>query len=195
MPETFWTPELVGHFFAGLQFMLGDLDADTDAEPQGRRRQRVVVAGSVRRRQRRRSPAGACASHRPRRRSPRSLDVPNGGSLTTIRVGAADNNMWFGWRVGLPDRRSARLTFSEALAKADVMSITTRRGLQSRDGQRRESRSGWTTACRRASAAAIVYRLRELNLQPLSYRVETLPARRGDATPGLRVCQVDQSRR
>src|SRR5262245_37625555 len=35
MPETFMTPELVGHFLAGLQFMLGDLEAD--ATPNSRR--------------------------------------------------------------------------------------------------------------------------------------------------------------
>lgn len=29
MPETFMTPEIVGHFLAGVQFMLGDLEADT----------------------------------------------------------------------------------------------------------------------------------------------------------------------
>jgi type 1 glutamine amidotransferase len=34
MPETFMTPEIVGHFLAGLQFMLGDLDAD--ATPNAR---------------------------------------------------------------------------------------------------------------------------------------------------------------
>jgi uncharacterized protein len=34
MPETFMTPEIVGHFLAGLQFMLGDLDAD--ATPNSR---------------------------------------------------------------------------------------------------------------------------------------------------------------
>ena len=33
MPETFMTPEIVGHFLAGLQFMLGDLDADTTPNP------------------------------------------------------------------------------------------------------------------------------------------------------------------
>jgi type 1 glutamine amidotransferase/sugar phosphate isomerase/epimerase len=34
MPETFMTPEIVGHFLAGLQFMLGDLDADTTPNPR-----------------------------------------------------------------------------------------------------------------------------------------------------------------
>jgi hypothetical protein len=33
MPETFMTPEIVGHFLAGLQFLLGDLDADTTPNP------------------------------------------------------------------------------------------------------------------------------------------------------------------
>jgi type 1 glutamine amidotransferase len=34
MPETFMTPELVGHFLAGLQFMLGDLEADATPNPR-----------------------------------------------------------------------------------------------------------------------------------------------------------------
>ncbi len=34
MPETFMTPELVGHFLAGLQFMLGDLEADATPTPR-----------------------------------------------------------------------------------------------------------------------------------------------------------------
>jgi type 1 glutamine amidotransferase len=33
MPETFMTPELVGHFVAGIQYLLGDLDADATANP------------------------------------------------------------------------------------------------------------------------------------------------------------------
>ena len=36
MPETFMTPEIVGHFLAGLQFMLGDLAADTTPNPVSR---------------------------------------------------------------------------------------------------------------------------------------------------------------
>ena len=34
MPETFMTPEIVGHLLAGLQFMLGDLEADTTPNPR-----------------------------------------------------------------------------------------------------------------------------------------------------------------
>jgi uncharacterized protein len=33
MPETFMTPEIVGHFLAGIQFLLGDLAADTTPNP------------------------------------------------------------------------------------------------------------------------------------------------------------------
>lgn len=33
MEETFVSPEIVGHFLAGIQFMLGDLDADTTPNP------------------------------------------------------------------------------------------------------------------------------------------------------------------
>ena len=36
MPETFMTPEIVGHFLAGLQFLLGDLAADATPNPAGR---------------------------------------------------------------------------------------------------------------------------------------------------------------
>ena len=34
MPETFMSPPIVGHFLAGLQFMLGDLDADSTPNPR-----------------------------------------------------------------------------------------------------------------------------------------------------------------
>jgi type 1 glutamine amidotransferase/sugar phosphate isomerase/epimerase len=36
MPETFMTPEIVGHFLAGIQFLLGDLEADATPNPVGR---------------------------------------------------------------------------------------------------------------------------------------------------------------
>jgi type 1 glutamine amidotransferase len=36
MPETFMTPEIAGHFLAGLQFLLGDLAADATPNPVGR---------------------------------------------------------------------------------------------------------------------------------------------------------------
>jgi type 1 glutamine amidotransferase len=40
IPETFMTPEIVGHLFAGVQFMLGDLEADTTPNPPSSRSSR-----------------------------------------------------------------------------------------------------------------------------------------------------------
>jgi hypothetical protein len=34
MPETFMSPPIVGHFLAGIQFLVGDLDADTTPNPR-----------------------------------------------------------------------------------------------------------------------------------------------------------------
>ena len=48
---------------------------------------------------------------------------PTGSSLGTIRVGAADNNIWFGWRVGVPGAAIKSLTLSEMLPKVDVLSV------------------------------------------------------------------------
>src|SRR5262245_5198373 len=49
---------------------------------------------------------------------------PTGSSLGTIRAGAADNNIWFGWRVGVSSADFKQLTFSESLAKADTLGVT-----------------------------------------------------------------------
>src|SRR4051812_20258626 len=48
---------------------------------------------------------------------------PPGSSLGMIRIGAADNNMWFGWNVAAPATAFKGLTYSEALAKADSIAI------------------------------------------------------------------------
>src|SRR5215475_4553288 len=50
---------------------------------------------------------------------------PSGSSLGTIRVGAADNNIWFGWRVGIPTAAFKQLTWSEALTKADTLGVAS----------------------------------------------------------------------
>src|SRR5688572_9746957 len=50
---------------------------------------------------------------------------PNGGGLATIRMGAPDNNMWFGWRVAAPMAALRGMTFSDALAKADVWPVAS----------------------------------------------------------------------
>jgi uncharacterized protein len=106
---------------------------------------------------------------------------PNGASLGTIRAGAGDNNIWFGWRVAMPSAAITGLTFSEALAKADILSVTSV-----------EAASIQVTAyevpkpldhrLQAGERNAVVYRLRELNQQILAYTVDDLgpdaPSRR-----------------
>src|SRR5207344_279874 len=49
---------------------------------------------------------------------------PSGSSLGTIRVGAVDNNIWFGWRVAIPAMHFKSSSFSEVLPKADTLGVT-----------------------------------------------------------------------
>jgi len=41
---------------------------------------------------------------------------PPGSSLGTIRLGAQDEKIWFGWHVGIPATAFRGLTFSDAAA-------------------------------------------------------------------------------
>src|SRR5262245_49628741 len=50
---------------------------------------------------------------------------PNGGGLATVRMGAPDNNMWFGWRVAAPMASLRGMTFSDALARADLWPVAS----------------------------------------------------------------------
>src|SRR5947208_3075804 len=49
---------------------------------------------------------------------------PTGSSLGMIRVGAADNNMWFGWHVATMAQTFKPLTWSEAAARSDALAYT-----------------------------------------------------------------------
>src|SRR5215831_7860299 len=49
---------------------------------------------------------------------------PSGSSLGTIRVGAPDNNIWFGWNVAIPAAEFKQLTFSEVVPKSDTLGVT-----------------------------------------------------------------------
>jgi type 1 glutamine amidotransferase len=100
---------------------------------------------------------------------------PNGGGLATIRMGAPDNNMWFGWRVAVPTASLRGMTFSEALAKADVWPVASV-----------EASSTQTTAyevpkpldhrLQANERAAVVYRLREIAESIMAYRVDNIGA-------------------
>ena len=100
---------------------------------------------------------------------------PNGTSLGTIRVGAADNNMWFGWRVAMPSTAIRGLTFSDALVKADGYPIAVTSVLAS-SGQivSAEVPKPLDHRLQAGERNAVVYRLRELNQQVLAYRADNL---------------------
>jgi type 1 glutamine amidotransferase len=156
MPETFMTPELVGHFLAGVQFLLGDLEADaTPNAPRGA----TIAAQSQ-------PPPVPSISQR-----------PNGTSLGTIRVGAADNNIWFGWRVGMPSTAIKGLTFSEALARADAHPIAVTSVIASSTQLvSAEVPKPLDYRLREGERKAVLHRLRELNQQLLAYHVENMPS-------------------
>ena len=102
---------------------------------------------------------------------------PNGTSLGTIRVGAADNNMWFGWRVAVPSTAIKGLTFSEALVRADGHPIAvTSVEASSAQITSFEVPKPLDHRLQPGERGAVVYRLRELNQQILAYRVDRLGA-------------------
>jgi type 1 glutamine amidotransferase len=158
MPETFTTPELVGHFLAGLQYMLGDLDADATPNP------RSALAPQ---------PAAAPATAPPAAVVPSISQRPTGSSLGTIRVGASDNNIWFGWRVGVPIASLKSLTFSDALARVDLLSVANVE-ISSTQMVSAEVPKPLDYRLQAGERGAVNRRLRELNEQVLAYRVDNI---------------------
>ncbi len=100
---------------------------------------------------------------------------PNGSSLGTIRVGAADNNIWFDWRVGVPTTALKGLSISDALVKTDVMSVPSVE-LSSTETVSVEVPKPLDHRLQTGERNAVIRRLRELNQQVLAYRVTDFPA-------------------
>jgi sugar phosphate isomerase/epimerase/type 1 glutamine amidotransferase len=98
---------------------------------------------------------------------------PNGSSLSTIRGGAADDKIWFGWRVGVPSTAIAGLTFSAALARADVLGLTSVEAASTQITAH-EVPKPLDPRLQAGERNAVVYRLRELNQQVLAYRADDL---------------------
>src|SRR5438477_8197777 len=100
---------------------------------------------------------------------------PSGSSLGTIRVGAADNNIWFGWRVGIPSAAFKQLTWSEALDKADTLGIA---GVEVSSAQKvsAEIPKPFDYNLQAGERAAILRRMRELNQAVFAYRAANLPS-------------------
>jgi sugar phosphate isomerase/epimerase/type 1 glutamine amidotransferase len=98
---------------------------------------------------------------------------PNGASLGTIRAGGADNNIWFGWRVAVPSTAIAGLTFSDSLAKADILSVTSVEAVSTQITAY-EVPKPLDDRLQPGERNAVVYRLCELHQQIAAYRVEDL---------------------
>jgi len=108
---------------------------------------------------------------------------PTGSSLGTIRVGAADKNIWFDWRVGVPASALRNMTFSDALPRYDLASVASVE-LSSAQIVSAEIPKKMDYRLQPGERNAVVYRLKELNEQVLAYRADALPA---DATTRRKV--------
>jgi type 1 glutamine amidotransferase len=100
---------------------------------------------------------------------------PNGGGLATIRMGAPDNNMWFGWRVAAPTASLKGMTFSDALAKADVWPVAS---VEASSAQitSYEVPKPLDQRLQTNERNAVVYRLREIAESIAAYRADNLGA-------------------
>src|SRR3954467_6094636 len=95
---------------------------------------------------------------------------PTGSSLGTIRVGAADEKIWFGWHVAIPAAHFRQLTFSEVVPKSDTLGVT---GLEVASTVRTSAEvpKPFDYRLQTGERAAVVRRLREYNQAILAYRV------------------------
>jgi type 1 glutamine amidotransferase len=98
---------------------------------------------------------------------------PNGGGLATIRMGAPDSTMWFGWRVALPTQAFRGLTFSEALAKADVIPVASVEAVNTQITSY-EVPKPLDHRLQNGERNAVIYRLREIAESVMAYRVDNI---------------------
>jgi type 1 glutamine amidotransferase/sugar phosphate isomerase/epimerase len=100
---------------------------------------------------------------------------PTGSSLGTIRVGAADKNIWFDWRVGVLGAAIKSLTLSEMLPKVDVLSVAN---VEASNTQivSPEIPKKLDYRLQPGERNAVVYRFKELGEQVLAYRVDSIGA-------------------
>jgi type 1 glutamine amidotransferase/sugar phosphate isomerase/epimerase len=100
---------------------------------------------------------------------------PTGSSLGTIRVGAADNKIWFNWHVAVPTADFHQLTFSEAITKADTLGVT---GVEASSTQRisPEIPKSLDYHLQQGERAAVVRAMKEYNQAIFAYRVDNIGA-------------------
>jgi type 1 glutamine amidotransferase/sugar phosphate isomerase/epimerase len=100
---------------------------------------------------------------------------PTGASLGTIRAGAADNNIWFGWHVGIATADFKQQTFAEAIVKSDLLGVT---GVEASSSQRiaPEIPKNLDYHLQQGERAAVIRKLREYNQTIFAYRVDNIGA-------------------
>jgi type 1 glutamine amidotransferase/sugar phosphate isomerase/epimerase len=99
---------------------------------------------------------------------------PTGASLSTIRAGAQDPNIWFAWRVGTPTTAVKGQTFSEALAIADINGVPQVEA-SSTQLVANEIPKPLDYRLQTGERNAVNYRLKELTESVMAYRIDTLP--------------------
>src|SRR5437868_2750260 len=99
---------------------------------------------------------------------------PSGSSLGTIRLGAQDDKIWFGWKVGIPSAAFKNLTFAEAAVKADALGLGSIEGFDTQKISP-EIPKNLTYHLLPGERAAIMYKLREVNVRMAAYHVTNLP--------------------
>jgi type 1 glutamine amidotransferase len=118
---------------------------------------------------------GGVAAAAPAPQVPSVSKRPNGGGLATIRMGAPDNNMWFGWRVALPTAAFRGLTFSDALARADVIPVASVEAVSTQMTSF-EVPKPLDQRLQANERNAVVYRLREIAESISAYRIDSIGA-------------------
>ena len=100
---------------------------------------------------------------------------PPAAVLGTIRGGAADGTIWFGWRVSMPSTAIAGATLSNVLAIADGLGVP---GVEASSTQRTafEVPKPFDARLQAGERNAVVTRLRELRQQVSVYRIDDLGA-------------------
>ena len=99
---------------------------------------------------------------------------PTGASLSTIRAGAQDPNIWFAWRVGTPTTALKGQTFSEALAVADINGVPQVEA-SSTQLVANEIPKPLDYRLQPGERSAVNYRLKELSESVMAYRIDKLP--------------------
>jgi type 1 glutamine amidotransferase/sugar phosphate isomerase/epimerase len=100
---------------------------------------------------------------------PNMSQRPTGASLGTIRVGAADEKLWFGWHVGVSSADFKQLTLAEAIVKSDLLGVT---GVEASGSQHisPEIPKNFDYHLHTGERAAVTRWLREYNQQIFAYR-------------------------